>query len=291
MSLAGWILLALLGLTLFCFAMFEIGRKQHKEHPAQGSNYASPRSEESNQQDAHNRAGKKERDGDSVFESAEKHSEILLVIVTTLLVLITGFLWLATRDLVKGSERIGGQQIEEMKKSADATIKAANAAESSVKEAREAARLDQRAWIVCTQVLGVAEENKSLSVEMVLKNVGKTPAKNLKIVAGWQWSAVQAGLDFSDVDNETDPTGSAAVIAPGAEYSAWTPVMNQKPFTSDDIGQIRSQGMTLFVYGKITYDDVLGCSHWSTFCYRLAPNCKTFVIDQRHNDVDDNRCP
>jgi hypothetical protein len=179
-------------------------------------------------------------------------------------------------------------------KQLDEMQKATRAATDGLALTRDMARLDQRAWIACTQVIGVAEENKALSVEMVMKNTGKTPAKNLKCVAGWQWSAVDEELDFSEVDKEDEifpPTGSAALIPPSADYSAFTSVRYHEQFTFYDLEQIKARVMTLFVYGRITYDDVLGCSHWSNFCFRLAPNCKTFVIDKRHNGVDNNQCP
>src|SRR5882724_6582369 len=138
MSFTGWTLIALVGLALFGFAMFEVGKKRtEKNHPSQTNNYSNGGAHEPNQKNAGDRADEeKAADGD-LLNFSEKHSGLFLVIVTGLLVLVTGFLWIATRDLVKSSERIGYQQVREMKKSADATTKAAKAAEDSVSLARD----------------------------------------------------------------------------------------------------------------------------------------------------------
>ena len=75
---------------------------------------------------------------------------------------------------------IYGWQLSEMRKSTNAATKAAKAAEDSVLLAKQNAHLDQRAWVVVSDVSGVPEVGKPFIVTMNITNVGKTFAKNLK---------------------------------------------------------------------------------------------------------------
>ena len=70
-------------------------------------------------------------------------------------------------------------QLKEMRKSTDAATKAAKAAEDSVTLVRENAHLDQRAWVVVSDVSGVPEVGKPFIVTINISNLGKTFAKNL----------------------------------------------------------------------------------------------------------------
>ena len=162
MTLSGWILVAVIGLSLFGFAMFEIGKRQHKEQPSQTDKYPGDGMDETNQQDAGNRAEEKERDEGNLFGFAEKHSGAFLVIVTALLVLMTGF-----------------------------------------------------------------------------------------------------------------------------------PTVNKihKPLTQDEVDMFKKGDVSLFVHGKMTYDDIFGCPHWTKFCYRLLPHNFHYRTHEQHNDADDSRCP
>ena len=61
--------------------------------------------------------------------------------VTAILALATCCLWIATRDLVKGSERIGNKQVLQMVKSAAAAEKASKVAEDTLKLTQRAVLL------------------------------------------------------------------------------------------------------------------------------------------------------
>src|SRR5205807_526727 len=106
--------------------MDEIGKRQHKENPSQAGNYSDSGTYKAHQQDAGNGTKKEEHNQEPksrgltrFLKSVNDYSGALLVAFTAVLALATWYLWSATRDLVKGSERVGDRQVREMKKSAD----------------------------------------------------------------------------------------------------------------------------------------------------------------------------
>jgi hypothetical protein len=82
---------------------------------------------------------------------------------------------------VKGSERIGHQQVQEMKKSNAATMKAAKAAEASVELARRNIQLGQRAWVAPVAIDGVPEVGKEFQAVVTVKNTGRTLLRILNL--------------------------------------------------------------------------------------------------------------
>ena len=41
----------------------------------------------------------------------------------------------------------------------------------------------------------------------------------------------------------------------------------------------------MYAYGRITYEDVFGCPHWTTFCWSLMPTTEWRAFKD-HNDTD-----
>jgi hypothetical protein len=231
-----------LGRPLFAFALFEIGKGQHKHYPSQQNNYSSPRAKESNQERASNGAEEEKSDSDDFLGSAEKHSGVFLVLVTALLALMTGFLWDATKKLVKSSERIGKRQVTEMEKSADAAAKAAKVADDTLK-------LTQRAVLSVDTVF--VEEGSRLIVK--LQNVGRTTARNV-ISTTW-WKAPRP--------NETPQppgikSGPPITIGIGVSLPVWVGRETDiKPYWDD----IQKKARLLYFRVEVTYDDIFGANH------------------------------
>jgi hypothetical protein len=293
MSSTGWILIALVGLALFGFAMFEMGKKRtEKNHPSQTSNYSNRGTNEPNQENASDGSDEEKTDDSGVLSFAEKHSGLFLVIVTALLTLMTGFLWNATKSLVRSSERIGNRQVEEMRKSADAATKAAKAAEASITFAEENAHLDQRAWVAFINVSGTPVVDSSLSVAVKVKNSGKTFAKNLRMYVYFQETKEGGKPDFSE-DETSHSGGSVFLLAPNGEYESKTDVFSgiteTGKVTQGQIDDWKTGKKNFFVCAKLTYDDIFGCSHWTTLCNYLSRDLQ-YRAYREHNDADDNRC-
>jgi hypothetical protein len=190
---------------------------------------------------------------------------------------------------------IYNSQLREMKKSTDAATKAAKAAEEGVAFARESAHLDQRAWVAVIDIKGVPEVGKIFTVNITTKNSGKTFAKNFMMRVVIE-PITEAGKEpnFSLEESaiaQKEP--SVSVLAPNGEYTTNSELRKDRPpheTIQSDLDKIRSDELRIFIHGKLTYDDIFGCGHWSTFCLRLKSDLR-YTNYGKHNDADDNRCP
>jgi hypothetical protein len=186
-------------------------------------------------------------------------------------------------------------QLKQIKNSTYAATKAANAAQASVKQVRESARRDQRAWVALVDIQGIPEVGTIFGVNLVAQNSGKTFAKNLRMRAVIELSAEKGNEpDFSLEDNASArKDSSVSLLAPNADYTMDIELRKKTPpheITPSDMDGIRSGNVTIFVHGKITYDDIFGCAHWTSFCTRLKPDFK-YASYGKHNDADQNGCP
>jgi hypothetical protein len=213
------------------------------------------------------------------------------VIVSFLLILVISFLMFCAICVQAG---IYFLQLRQIKKSTEAATRAANAAEASVREGEKAARHDQRAWIALVDIQGIPEVGTSFSVNLVAQNSGKTFAKNLTMRAVIEILKRGEEPDFSLEDTAAArKDSSVSLLAPNADYVMDIELRKQTPpheITHFDLDGIRSGNLTLFVHGRMSYEDIFGCPHWASFCTRLKPDLK-YASYGKHNDADQNRCP
>jgi hypothetical protein len=186
-------------------------------------------------------------------------------------------------------------QLKEIKKSAAAATKAAHVVEASVTQARGTFRDDQRAWLRLVDIQGIPEVGTIFSVDLVAANTGRTFAKNLTMRAVVELITEKGKEpDFNLEDSgPARKESSASLLAPNDEYEMEIALRKQAPpheITQSDLDQIRDGSLTLSVHGRMTYDDIFGCAHWTTFCTQLKPDLK-YTSHGKHNDADQNRCP
>jgi len=184
-------------------------------------------------------------------------------------------------------------QLKEMKKSTDAATKAANMAEESLKQVREAARIDQRAWVGVIGINGNPILNQPFMVTLQAKNTGKTFAKNVRNYVYFIDLAAGDEPDFSP-DDHVEAGQSTTLLAPNGDYQTRTDVLTDqdiKTVTQAQLDNWKFGKKTLIAAGKIFYEDIFGCEHWTTFCFYLRPNLQGYANYKKHNDADDNPCP
>jgi hypothetical protein len=223
-----------------------------------------------------------------------KYSDLwaLFSVIVSLLLVVVSFLTFCVICVQAG---IYFFQLKQIKKSTDAATKAANAAEASIKQAKGAARHDQRAWVAVVDIQGIPEVGTIFSVNLLAQNSGKTFAKNLTIRAVVELITEKGKEpDFSLEDiAAARKDSSVSLLAPNAEYVMDVELRKQTPpheMTQSDLDGIRRGNLTIFIHGKMTYDDIFGCAHWTSFCTRLKPDLK-YASYGKHNDADQNRCP
>jgi hypothetical protein len=117
-----------------------------------------------------------------------------------------------------------------------------------------------------------------------IKNVGKTPARN--ITYGW----FIEGIPKSDKANlEKEPTRLNLGILPAEGIS----IQDLNPFPAgESMGQDRFNAIVngdtvVYYFGRVTYEDIFGASHWIKFCYIFNARRKIFDICSVHNSIDE----
>jgi hypothetical protein len=183
---------------------------------------------------------------------------------------------------------IYNSQLQEMKRSTDAATKAAIAAEQSIALAKASTQLDQRAWVAVTSITTKQPEiGQPYKPVIVVKNSGKTFAKKMRFAGSWRLMPKGTYPDFAEEDRtlREGADGSGFILAPNSEHNLTD--VARTPLSEEEGSGYKSGDLQMFVYGKITYADVFGCEHWTTFCAVLTPEGYSAVGE--HNDVDDNR--
>jgi len=174
--------------------------------------------------------------------------------------------------------------------------KATKATQDSVTNADRNFRRDERAWVAFSFVAGniTFTIGKTFLVPTLLINTGKTPAKSVEgnIVVG----VFERGkpLDFSYAPGHANyrvaagtifPNGSITESFEGIEHG--TGHANAIIITKPLAEEILSSRSLVIVHGRITYHDIFGEEHWTTYC-RVVSNPSLIPEDCTHyNNTDD----
>jgi hypothetical protein len=177
------------------------------------------------------------------------------------------------------------------------TINATDTAQQAVHEARLTRQqsqqafyatvnqfhLEQRAWI---GVLGVGnlkvKVGESPQASVIVVNSGKTPAVYVKqIISGNILPKGQSSFIYKSSPAEK----SQSVIQPGMNVRIDFPA-NEPPVTQTSADDIKYGRATFHIYGKITYQDVFGKEHYTTFCFIVTPDLTSTEWCAEYNDSD-----
>lgn len=157
--------------------------------------------------------------------------------------------------------------LKESRRAAYASLKAAVAARQSARGADESSRRQLRAYILPYFASAKWEDEKgvllrSVRITVKCKNTGQTPGLKVRSCI-WGESKTIGDTDFPD--RADDPVQPKSVHAPGqkTQFIFWY----QSPIAStEDILDVWRRGdETLFVWGRIDYEDVFGDKWHSTF--------------------------
>src|SRR5437773_5467291 len=184
-------------------------------------------------------------------------------------------------------------QLSEMRKSTDAATKAADIAEKSL----QITRLDERAWVGVQNITGIPVAGQPFNIAVTIKNSGKTVAKGTSTFVICELLLKDATPSFAFEDKkalfEIDSRSiSAALLLPNGQLQVNYPFEDGKPLAQAVLNKIASGENTVFVHGKIFYEDVFNCPPWTTFCSYLASGASGgFAPYQTHNDEGSDPCP
>lgn len=192
------------------------------------------------------------------------------------------------------------------KRTADATVKAAEAAEQQIKATAEQFRQDQRAWIgVQSMAIRIPmDPEQPIAAQAGMVNFGKTFAQ--KVAVDFSLLFTHEERDIAAYVKHRDPNVSVQGDTPNAAYTASLPpnipyplnVSYQDPANTGASLKLRKQYRQLlddwlkerkyfiYLYGNISYSDVFGQLHHTTFCGEWNPSVNGFDNCTTYNDAD-----
>jgi hypothetical protein len=157
----------------------------------------------------------------------------------------------------------------------------------------EMSRIDQRAWV---GVDGVAcyrfEKGKPFPVSVVIKNTGKTPA--LKCIVKPYMDYDAPDLNIETFIKSDDFVTKSKIVANDLGNDAMFPntdrhtIPMQLPLIPTDfmVNNIMKNIDCIYVFGNITYDDIFGAIHSTTFCYVYDPTSASFKVYHQYNSAN-----
>jgi hypothetical protein len=160
-------------------------------------------------------------------------------------------------------------------------------------------RLDQRAWVGPVQVEDTRTKDAAGNAVFVtegsasqfivrIKNTGKTPAMNVLMQISDLISGGNPPPEFSEkmAKYETEGIGpeSRSVMQPQQETGF--PTSGRIIYTHDLIEMVKSSKAKIWVYGKITYNDVFRRPHKTIFCMELSPDLERLSQCKEYNEAD-----
>jgi hypothetical protein len=159
--------------------------------------------------------------------------------------------------------------LREAKRSADEANRAANAATAALDHAKEAAEKELRAYISVIPGFFRGQEDAGAHcvASPVIKNFGKTPARNMRarlwLCLGDSDRGDETIFDkFKDVIPYTFRTD----VGPGQEIAKMIFMLDG--ISADDVLKLgKRHGKAIYLFGVIDYTDVFGNDRFTKFCY------------------------
>lgn len=162
----------------------------------------------------------------------------------------------------------------------------------SINLTKQTSHLEQRAWIASTGVTETKEVGQPGITTVAIKNTGRTFAKDVRIDAHRRATPRGTEPDL-DMSPSSQPR-SVGIMAPDTEYGSVG--IGKGEIHEEDFERVKDGSVRVFVFGKITYEDVFKCPHWTKFCWVLDPSNPdrakwTWNAYTVGNDADTNECP
>jgi hypothetical protein len=196
-----------------------------------------------------------------------------------------------------------GYQSCQAKRTADATVRAAEAAERQINDTATNFRADQRAWVSIQNMKArfpkSASDNIAVHAEMI--NVGKSFALNVKstdtILLSHETRDIADYLQHPDpkVIREA-PTGSGSIgsLAPSIPFTINTiwdepqgvPTAIIQVGRDQFLSAVQQHKQFVYFFGNITYSDVFNQSHYTHFCGVWIPEVDAFQSCPSYNDAN-----
>ena len=150
------------------------------------------------------------------------------------------------------------------------------------------ARTDQRAWLDLTIAPPTYfASGKPFATTAELKNLGKTPAKNISVAYLFLGAEKPYNITVDDAKLPTVKFGMLPPQGPAGFPVEITPGKPEEALTELRYEAIRSGNIEVFSWGLIKYDDIFNEHHWIQFCYIYNVPHARFNLCAMHNAMDE----
>ncbi len=218
--------------------------------------------------------------------SGQIYQRLTLLISTLTLIAIIVYAWLTYRQWVEmiGATDAAQDSVHESRLNRQQ-------ADKSLKATIDEFRLDQRAWVSVSNVNATAEIGKPLQIILGFTNTGRTPAKDMRVLAvldpisKGQKVKFAYGKDSYSWTGILQPNAADHVTLFGTRSKTTGEVT---PLTSDLSQQIAHGDVAIYADGIVNYQDICGANHWISFCYFLNIKTSGVGVCSEHNDIDEN---
>lgn len=150
-------------------------------------------------------------------------------------------------------------------------------------------RLDQRAWVAVTSITSNSPQiGQQFGAKIVVKNTGKTFARNLRVSCFSRLAPKEKTMNFSQIVEQEEALAknrSVGVLAPDAVYGSG--VSGEGTITQESFDRFRA-GEILYIFGRVSYEDVFHRPHWTTYCSYITHGEPGSAVFEQYNDIDDD---
>ena len=190
--------------------------------------------------------------------------------------------WFETRKAVS----LAAVSAKASEKSAAASEAGVQITKQSIETSIRQDQLDQRAWVGAKEFKGeINVAPKPSSFHVIYVNTGKTPAQNVHSVVGVDWRP--PGLRPRITYSEADAGPSRLTAFPNTEVGGDNDITK---FSMEQVQQIASGKLLIYLFGTVWYDDVYGNGHRTDYCGVMnasaAATEKPFIGCGFHNTAD-----
>jgi hypothetical protein len=128
-----------------------------------------------------------------------------------------------------------------------------------------------------------------MNFKVVIKNSGRTFAKKTRVstVAYTKPSGEIPPFVLDESGGPYKSFAASGLLMPNEQFTTDLMLNSVGPVTEAVMENLKSGKIIVRIHGRIFYEDILGGSHWTKFCYVMSPSF-SFGACEEYNDADEN---
>jgi hypothetical protein len=142
---------------------------------------------------------------------------------------------------------------------------------------REAAFRDERAWVAPLSNDSPLTVGSPISINIKILNSGKTFAKNCKAVGHCVALIPPSSPDMSILNSNGNAPSSIPLFIPPGQQIALPSAASTHVILQATLNEIQAGKLRMYIFGKISYDDIFNRHHWIEYCYLYDPKMSRWI--------------